>query len=65
MLKACSISKSINRQAVKVLREKNISIDVWSGENSPTQDELKCPIVKDKRSKKWIMLSKKVNSSLK
>ena len=41
MLKACSISKSINRQAVKILREKNISVDVWSGENSPTQDELK------------------------
>ncbi len=41
MLKACSISKSINRQAVKLLREKNISVDVWSGENSPTQNELK------------------------
>lgn len=41
MLKACSISRSINRQAVKILREKNISVDVWSGENSPTQDELK------------------------
>lgn len=41
MLKACSISKSINRQAVKILKEKNISIDVWSGEKSPTKDELK------------------------
>lgn len=41
MLKACSISKSINRQAVKILRGNNISVDVWNGEKSPTQDELK------------------------
>lgn len=41
MLKACSISKSINRQAVEILRKKNINVDVWSGENSPTHDELK------------------------
>ena len=41
MLKACSVSKSINRQAIKILRENNISIDVWNGENSPTEEELK------------------------
>lgn len=41
MLKACSISKNINRQAVKILRERNISVDVWNGENSPTEEELK------------------------
>lgn len=41
MLRACSISKNINAQAVKILREKNISIDVWSGEKSPTKNELK------------------------
>ena len=41
MLKACSVSKSINKQAIKILRENNISIDVWNGENSPTEEELK------------------------
>ena len=32
MLKACSMSKSIDRQAVKILKEKGISVDVWKGE---------------------------------
>ncbi len=41
MLRACSISKNINAQAVKILKEKNISIDVWNGEKSPTKNELK------------------------
>ena len=41
MLRACSISKNINEQAVKILKEKNISIDVWNGEKSPTKNELK------------------------
>lgn len=41
MLKLCSISNSINREAVKILKEKEISVDVWKGEKSPTKDELK------------------------
>ena len=28
MLKACSMSKSIDRQAVKILKEKGISVDM-------------------------------------
>ena len=35
MLKACSMSKSIDRQAVKILKEKGISVDVWKGESIP------------------------------
>lgn len=41
MLKACSMSKSIDRQAVQILRGKGISVDVWSGEKYPNKEELK------------------------
>lgn len=41
MLKACSMSKSIDRQAVKILKEKGISVDVWNGEKYPKKEELK------------------------
>lgn len=41
MLKACSMSKSIDRQAVKILKEKGISVDVWKGEKYPNKEELK------------------------
>lgn len=41
MLKACSMSKSIDRQAVKILKEKGISVDVWNGEKYPNKEELK------------------------
>ena len=40
MLKACSISRNINRQAVQILRQRDISVDVWSGEKSPSKEEL-------------------------
>ena len=40
MLKACSISRNINRQAVQILMQKDISVDVWSGEKSPNEEEL-------------------------
>lgn len=41
MLKACSVSKHINQEAVKILQEKGIKIDVWNGEIAPNQEELK------------------------
>lgn len=41
MLKACSMSKSIDKQAVKILKEKGISVDAWSGKNYPNKEELK------------------------
>lgn len=41
MLKACSISKHINKEAVRILRKNNISVDVWCGEKSPSKKELK------------------------
>ena len=41
MLKACSMSKSIDRQAVKILKENGISIDAWNGEMYPNKEELK------------------------
>lgn len=41
MLKACSMSRSIDRQAVKILKEKGISIDIWNGEKYPNKEELK------------------------
>ena len=40
-MKACSMSKSIDRQAVKILKEKGISIDIWNGEKYPSKEELK------------------------
>lgn len=41
MLKACSMSRSIDRQAVKILKEKGISVDIWNGEKYPNKEELK------------------------
>lgn len=41
MLKACSMSKSIDRQAVKILKEKDISVHIWNGEKYPNKEELK------------------------
>lgn len=40
MLKACSIPRNINKEAVKILREKGISVDIWSNEESPNKEEL-------------------------
>ncbi len=41
MLKACSIPKNINREAVQILRQNNISVDIWNGENAPEKEALK------------------------
>lgn len=41
MLKACSMSKSIDMQAIKFLKENDISIDVWNGEKYPNKWQLK------------------------
>ena len=41
MLKLCTMSKSIDKQAVKILKENGISVDGWSGEKYPNKQELK------------------------
>lgn len=41
MLKLCSMSKSIDRQAIKILKENGINVDGWSGEKYPNKEELK------------------------
>lgn len=41
MLKACSIPQNINSEAIEILKQKNISVDIWNGENAPKQEELK------------------------
>lgn len=41
MLKLCTMSKRIDRQAVKILKENGISVDGWGGENYPNKEELK------------------------
>lgn len=40
-MKACSMSKSIDRQAIKILKGKGISVDIWTGEKYPSKEELK------------------------
>lgn len=40
-MKACSMSRSIDKQAVKILKEKGISVDIWNGEKYPSKEELK------------------------
>lgn len=40
MLKACSIPQNMNREAIQILRQKNISVDIWNGESTPKQEEL-------------------------
>ena len=40
-MKACSMSRSIDRQAVKILKEKGISVDIWNGDKYPNKEELK------------------------
>lgn len=40
MLKACSISRNINKEAVEILKSKDINVDVWSGEQKPNKEEL-------------------------
>ena len=41
MLSACSMSNSIDSQAIEILKENGIRLDVWNGERYPNKEELK------------------------